>query len=138
VLVAQQLLGRAILVQAKPHQNAGKERVAARIIAFLHPLFPHADPENLHKKVSELLSEAIDLANLMTEEQSIFSVTMIGFGWEFSGYWMEAPEEQLAGPGRVAMCTFPLFGVSVPDPVRGEHVCQVLVKAEVELKRLGD
>jgi hypothetical protein len=68
VFVAQQLLGRATLVEAKPYQDAEKKRTAKRIISFLHRLFPHADPETLRKKVLELLPEAIELANLMTEE----------------------------------------------------------------------
>jgi hypothetical protein len=105
---------------------------------FLHPLFPHADLETLHKKVSELLSESIHLVNLMTEEPSIFGTAMMDFGRGFHAPWMEAPEEEVTERGRVVICTFPLFGVWVHDAVGGENVFQVLVKAEVELEKVGE
>jgi hypothetical protein len=127
VLLVQQALGHGVLKIVGSEQKARKKEVEERLGTWLSALFPES--KNLQKKLGALVGEAIELANMMTEEKALFLCEMIPSGSRFNVATMNTFDDE---NGRVVMCMFPAFGVRIRD---GEtNGVKILVKANVELE----
>lgn len=75
------------------------------------------------------MEESIHLANMMTEEKALFWCEMTPLGLEFDAEIMESFDDM--ANGRVTLCMFPAFGMTLRED--GKNILHCLVKANVEV-----
>lgn len=124
----RQALGRGVLQQAESDQLTRKPILIDYIESTLSLLLPVK--QNIRPKLAKIIDEAIDIANVMTQEKAIFLCKMIIVGSALDHRFMELPDEDQKGD--VIMCTFPLFSRKVMDDEATGYI--FLIKAEVELE----
>jgi len=128
VLVIRQALGKGVFAQYNPHQVETKATLITVFEETLQLLLP--TPQDIRPNLEKLIDGAVDLANSMTTEQSLFKCKLVGAATEFNSKHMYVPDEKQKG--LVYMCTFPRFSkVMMSD---GKLTSQKLVDASVELE----
>jgi hypothetical protein len=89
-------------------------------------------PQDIRPKLTKLIDEAVELANLMTCEQALFQCDIVTPGMPFNCKYMDTPEDKQTG--QVYLCTFPLFTKRVMRENGKETKKKCLVTASVELE----
>lgn len=118
-----------MLRQVSENQADAKARVVEKIATTLSLLLPKKiDPRLMLVKI---VAQAVVLANLMAEEQSLFWCFLAEIKTEPRGNDLIKVVDETQ-TGRVLLCTFPGLGRRIVDDGQEGFVCMVKANAELE------
>jgi hypothetical protein len=126
-LIIRQAVGVAVLEYYKENQRRKCKEWIDVLETALNVFRPS---RNIRNNLEILFEKAINLANLMTEEQALFRCTVVKPGRSVDEEYMVVPDDSQFGS--VLLCTFPVIRKQTLE--NGKEEFAPVVRAEVELE----
>lgn len=125
--------GRGAIRLAKTHRKQRKEEVVAGLSGILLRLMLQTTDGTIGPVVTKIVEKAVQLKDLITEEQALYDCFWADCGSEIQEELVEVGEEDPSG--KVSLCTFPGLSRTVKedDKVSTETVVKSNVLLEAFL-----